>query len=425
MAVDTPAKIAVIGAGPIGLEAGLYARFLGYDVELYDRGEVAANVRQWGHVRMFSPFHMNRSTLGIAAIAAQNPGYRPPPDEAVLTGDEWYTNYLQPLSQTDLLADHLNLRTAVKSVARIGCLKAELPGDEQRRETDFRLVLEHQDGSESEATAEVVIDAGGVYHHPNYMGQGGAAALGELALRNAIEYGVPDILGRDRAHYAGLHTLVVGGGHSAATTIVQLEELQRQEPSTRFTWIIRRAATAPQTIGPLVEIPDDRLAGRAELVRRANALAANPAAGSVCWTNTEVAALARQEDQFNVMLAGDQAGTVVVDRIVANVGGRPDLSVFEELQVQTCYATEGPIKLAASLLQNASVDCLVQTTPGPQALLNPEPDYYVIGAKSYGRMSNFLTSIGIQQIRQLFTIIGDREDLDLYATAINLMPTQP
>ncbi|MEC9117285.1 MAG: FAD-dependent oxidoreductase, partial [Planctomycetota bacterium] len=32
MAIDTPATIAILGAGPIGLEAALYARFLGYEV---------------------------------------------------------------------------------------------------------------------------------------------------------------------------------------------------------------------------------------------------------------------------------------------------------------------------------------------------------------------------------------------------------
>jgi hypothetical protein len=55
-------------------------------------------------------------------------------------------------------------------------------------------------------------------------------------------------------------------------------------------------------------------------------------------------------------------------------------------------------------------------TTGPQALLNPEPDFYILGAKSYGRNSRFLIATGLKQIRDLFTIIGDREDLDLYTS---------
>ena len=40
----------------------------------------------------------------------------------------------------------------------------------------------------------------------------------------------------------------------------------------------------------------------------------------------------------------------------------------------------------------------------------------MLGAKSYGRDSRFLIARGLQQIRAVFTIIGDREGLDLYAT---------
>src|SRR5512139_997665 len=111
MAIDTPAKIAILGAGPIGLEAALYARFLGYEVVVFEAGEVADSVRRWGHVRMFTPFGMNRSPLGLAAIRAQDENYRPPADDELLTGHDWIDRYLLPLSRTDLLADHLRLQT--------------------------------------------------------------------------------------------------------------------------------------------------------------------------------------------------------------------------------------------------------------------------------------------------------------------------
>jgi 2-polyprenyl-6-methoxyphenol hydroxylase-like FAD-dependent oxidoreductase len=88
MAIETPARIAVIGAGPIGLEAALYARYLGYDVDVYERGRVAENLLQWGHVRMFSPFGQNRSPLGLAALKAQDPAWQPPGDDELLSGRE-------------------------------------------------------------------------------------------------------------------------------------------------------------------------------------------------------------------------------------------------------------------------------------------------------------------------------------------------
>ena len=153
MAVDTPAKIAVLGAGPIGLEAALYARFLGYDVDLFDRGRVAENVLRWGHVRMFSPFAMNCTPLGLAALQAQDPSYEPPGEGDLLTGREYATRYLLPLSRTDLLADHLQLHTTVLSVSHEDLLKGELVGDPERADFDFRILSLDADGREKITSA--------------------------------------------------------------------------------------------------------------------------------------------------------------------------------------------------------------------------------------------------------------------------------
>jgi hypothetical protein len=109
------------------------------------------------------------------------------------------------------------------------------------------------------------------------------------------------------------------------------------------------------------------------------------------------------------------------DEIIANVGFRPDRDLYRELQVHECYASEGPMKLAAALAGTPSADCLDQQACGPQTLRNPEPNFYVLGAKSYGRKSNFLLSVGLAQIREVFTIIGDRPTLDLYASAPKLV----
>ena len=120
--------------------------------------------------------------------------------------------------------------------------------------------------------------------------------------------------------------------------------------------------------------------------------------------------------QFALRLLGVHAGDLVVDRIIANVGFRPDNRLYAELQVHECYATGGPMKLAAALMVGETSDCLNQRSAGPEALLTPEPDFYILGAKSYGRNSRFLISLGLEQIRELFTIIGDRPELNLYKT---------
>ena len=87
---------------------------------------------------------------------------------------------------------------------------------------------------------------------------------------------------------------------------------------------------------------------------------------------------------FEVELSGDHAETIHVDQIIANVGYRPCDRLYEELNL-------------------------------------PEPNFYVLGAKSYGRRSDFLFQDGLKQIRETFAIIGDRPNLDLYAGATRLV----
>lgn len=409
MAVDTPAKIAVLGAGPIGLEAALYARFLGYDVDVYEQGSVGEHIRDWGHVRMFSSFRMNRSPLSLAALRAQNKNGSLPEDDAYLTGQEYVDRFLQPLANCDLLSNCVQTHTRVLAVGREDCLKGDSSGQEERGDEEFRLLLHSIDGTEHYAQADVVIDASGTFSQPNSLGQGGLPALGERQLHEVIEYHLPDVLGSQRQQYAGKAVLVVGCGYSAATTVVALAELMEAEPETKLHWVTRR--DRPE---PLVPIENDPLPARAELTRRANEVAQSPRCShwAGCWVH-EIHHDAKTQ-QFTVTLHGQQEATLQVDRLVALVGYQPNVHLYRELQVHQCYASEGPMKLAAALLKSAGGDCLTQTSQGPDTLINPEPHFYILGAKSYGRRSDFLLSVGFQQIQELFTIIGDREELNLY-----------
>jgi thioredoxin reductase len=420
MAVETPARIAILGGGPIGIETALYARFLGYEVTVYERRQVAQHPRQsWAHVRMFSPFSMNRSKLGLAALKAQDEGYEPPRDDALLTGREWTERYLLPLSQSDLISDHIAEHTTVVSVGREHRFKHELPevGDGGDM---FRILLRSADGSERVESADAVIDVSGVFDQPNWIGQGGVPAIGEQAVRERIEFGLPDLSGEQHDRFVERRILLVGSGYSAATNAVALARIAAESPATGVTWITRRPSQ--ETSQPITRIESDRLPERDRLASSANDIALKTDSPISHWPGTSIDAIQYDADQdvFSVTLNGQHAGTFEFDRIIANVGYRPDLSLTRELQVHYCYASEGPMKLAAALLGNVSADCLDQTSCGPQTLLNPEPNFYVLGSKSYGRNSNFLFSLGLEQIREIFTIIGDRPDLDLYARAESL-----
>lgn len=421
MAVNSPARIAIIGAGPIGLEAALYARCLGYDAAIFEMGRVAESVRRWGHVGMFSPFSMNRSNLGLALLLAQAPAYSAPDDDSLLTGQQWYQQYLLPLSKCDLLVGQIYEETEVVSVGREHLLKHELPGGAARGNERFRLLVRNDSGRERFELADVVIDTSGTFAQPNWLGQGGIPAAGELLYRGRIDYGLPDILGVKRERFASQATLVVGSGYSAATSVVALAKLAGEAPDTQVTWVTRRPI-ADET-GPIPIIENDRLAARRELAVEANRLALSGNSPIRYVPGTTVAAISYDDahNRFSVDFSGKVAGAATFDNVIANVGGHPDSSIFRELQVHQCYATEGPMKLAAALLGEASADCLDQQSHGPQTLVNPEPNFYILGSKSYGRNSNFLFSIGLRQIRELFTVISGRDDLDLYGNTSNYL----
>src|SRR5258708_15909304 len=236
MGVESPARIGVLGAGPIGLEAALYARYLGYEVDLYERGRVSEHLLQWGHSRLFTPFAANASPLGISALAAQDSTWTPPAAEAFMTGRELAERYYRPLAQSDLLVDGIHEQTEMLAVARGELRKQDLAGEE-RAEADFRLLLRSSAGArfppgERFATAEVVIDTTGTYGQHNWLGQGGVPAIGELAAEPHIEYGVPDVLAQARDQYAHHHTLVVGSDPTPASVVTALVRLGHQAPFT-------------------------------------------------------------------------------------------------------------------------------------------------------------------------------------------------
>jgi cation diffusion facilitator CzcD-associated flavoprotein CzcO len=407
MAIDTPARLAILGAGPLGLEAALYARFLGYDVIVIEAGEVAEHVKRWGHLQMFSRFGHCRSPLGLAALAAQDEAYEPPADEARLTGREWREHYLLPLSATDLLVDHIRPHTRVVAVGKEVVWKGDLPGHPDRGDWSFRILVREADGKERIEMVDGVIDATGVIGTSNYLGHGGIPAVGELALAGEIDYQWPDIRGADRARFAARHTLVVGGGASAATHVVALAELAREAAGTRVTWITRREGPAG-TKGPLACDDNDPLAARQELFRAANQLAVSPDSPVTYWPATLVERISRDDPAgpLVVELSGMHAGDQRFDRIIANVGFRPDWTFSRELQWSAHSVTDEP---HSTILGTAGDD-------NGAAILQPEPNYHVLGAKSYGRRANFCFTDGLNQIRRLFQILGDRETLDLYAT---------
>jgi len=395
-------RIAVIGGGPIGLEAALAARLAQFSVKVYERGKVGEHLQRWGHVRLFSPFRMNCTAGGREAILAENPNHSFPEENACITGRQHLATYLEPLAKTKPLRECLCTDTQVLAVGRQRWLKSDSPGNGQRAQQAFRLLVREK-GKERIEEADVVLDCSGVYGQHRWLGDGGIPAPGELAAEQQIVYGLDDVLGDRRNYYAGKTILVVGGGYSAATTVCNLAELAQQSPETWTIWLARTTATQP-----IRRIVDDSLRERDRLAVRANTLATRADGNAEFHGNSVVRAIEPlgPDKGFRVSaMVGKQPRTWDVDRLIGTVGYTPDTNLYRELQVHECYASLGPMKLAAALLGAGAGDCLQQTSHGAEALRNPEPNFYVIGSKSYGRNSHFLLRIGFEQVQEVLALI--------------------
>src|SRR3954469_4546741 len=91
--------VAVIGGGPVGLAAAAHLVTRGLPVKLYEAGAtVAAHVRDWGHVRLFSPWRFNTDAAATAILRKH--GWQAPSGAALPTGGDLYSAYLEPLAET-------------------------------------------------------------------------------------------------------------------------------------------------------------------------------------------------------------------------------------------------------------------------------------------------------------------------------------
>src|SRR5688500_11508794 len=232
-----PHTVAVIGAGPVGLAAAAHLASRGIEPVVFEAGDsVGASVREWGHVRVFSPWSYNIDP--VAAELLEATGWTAPPSDAYATGDEIAPRFLEPLARAPGIAERLHLRARVVSVTRQGIDK---PKDTDRDDAPFQVIVDH-DGQAPRYLARAVIDASGTGTRPNPIGAGGVPAAGERRHAARIAYGIPDVLGSARERYAGRRVLVVGSGHSAFNAILDLVALRDSEPATEIVWATRREA---------------------------------------------------------------------------------------------------------------------------------------------------------------------------------------
>ncbi|MEL7237618.1 MAG: hypothetical protein AAGK78_02060 [Planctomycetota bacterium] len=380
--------VAILGSGPIGLEAALAAGEAGLGASVVEAGDqIAAGVRSWGHVRMFSPWRMNTSERGRKLVGLDVDL------DACPTGHELCDHYLDPLAEK--LSVDTGRRVAAVSKATLN--KYDAIGDGPTRAADaFRVLLETAHG-EMLMESDIVFDCTGSYGAANarWAGTGGMPAVGERAAREAgvVETVIPDFEAR-RDDFAGKHVILAGKSYSAMTALRALADVG----VAHVHWIVRDGQ-------PLAATEGDPLDVRSGLVNFAADLLQNPPSWLTVHAGHAIELMRPNFDgtPIAVYLGGNKE--IRADKLLSLVGYRPDESLWKHLQVHQCYATTGPMKLAATLL--GETDCMTAGQGNtPDVMLNPEPNFFVLGSKSYGTNSAFLLQTGLKQIDDVLSLLA-------------------
>jgi cation diffusion facilitator CzcD-associated flavoprotein CzcO len=388
--------IVIIGAGPIGLAAAVHVRTWGFTPHVLEAGTaVGAGIRQWSHVRMFSPWEYNIDRLAGDLLAGH--GWNAPDPTHFPTGREVVEQYLEPLAKTPELAPHIQLGAKVTAVTK---QRRDRMKDANRETTPF--VVRYIDGDgEHEILAQAVIDASGTIDSPNPAGASGLPALGERATASQIAYGMPDVFGTQRARYGGKRVVVVGSGHSAFNVLVDLVRLAREVPGTAIEWAIRR----PSLKRVLGGGENDQLLERGRLGLRIAKLVDDGAIR--LHTSVHVDRIERSTEGL-IVRAGDQV-LPPVDEIVVATGFRPDLALLDEIRLELDPGTQSPRALAPLIDPNVH-SCGSVRPHGAEELKHPETNLYIVGMKSYGRAPTFLLMTGYEQVRSVAAALaGDWE----------------
>jgi thioredoxin reductase len=383
-------SVAIIGAGPVGLAAAAHVLERGLrPIVLEVGGNVGHSVRQWGHVQLFSPWEYN---IDRAAARLLTPtGWNSPDPHQYPTGAELIERYLEPLATRTSLADHIHTSSRVTNISRTGFDKLKTRG---REAAPFEIRYQNGKGP-TVVEAGAVIDASGTWHSPNPAGASGVPAIGEAEAADKLAYGMPDVLGRDRARYAGKTIAVLGAGHSAIGTLTDLARLAREVPETEPVWLLRGNDLAKAFGGGA----NDKLVARGEL---GAAFAALVSAGRIrVESEFRVARLGHEGSRLVVATGeGSCCRQVAVDELIVATGFRPDLDFVRELRIQLDPAIECPIALGPLIDPNEH-SCGTVRPHGARELAQDEPGFYFAGMKSYGRAPTFLMLTGYEQVRSI------------------------
>ncbi|MEU0330437.1 FAD-dependent oxidoreductase [Streptomyces sp. NPDC006233] len=399
----TELPVVVIGAGPTGLAAAAHLVDRGIEPLVVEAGPAAgAAVREWAHVRLFSPWSELVDPAAEKLLAPT--GWTRPDPSAHPSGGDWAEQYLQPLA--DALGERVRTGARVTGVSRAG---RDRIVDAGRDTQPFVVHVTRTDGAEERLLARAVIDASGTWTSPGPAGGSGLPALGERAAADRVTYRVPDLDDPAvRARYTGRRTAVLGSGASAFTALARLADLARagDGAGTKAVWILRRGISGSTFGGGTA----DQLPARGALGLAAKAAVDEGHADAVTGFRTD--AIERDGDGRLVLVGEDGRRLDPVDEVIVLTGFRPDLSFLSEIRLGLDERLQAPVGLAPLIDPNQH-SCGTVRPHGHRELSHPEQGVYLVGMKSYGRAPTFLALTGYEQVRSVAAAIaGDLEAAD-------------
>lgn len=388
--------VAIIGSGPVGLAAAAHLVKRNIPFLLFEAGTgIAANVKSWEHVQVFSPWEYNTDATAVELLE-QN-GWELPNQKALPTGKELIEDYLQPLGELPSIAPHIRLEHRVIAVNRKNLDKLKT----RNRDKQPFVVQTLCRGKRQRFEVRAVIDASGTWQIQNPVGSGGIFAEGEGENHANIFYGIPNILEEGTKRYANKNILVVGSGHSAAQVLFNLSELTESYPNTRIHWVIRK-----RNVKSIIGGKDkDQLPARGEIGKQLEKLL--EAEKLHLHTGFHLHQIERKKGQMVISGLQNEQESIIegIDEIIACTGSRPDFSFLREVRLDV-HPTVESVTALADLIDPNVHSCGTVPPHGAVELQQPEKDFYVVGMKSYGRAPTFLMATGYEQVRSVVAALA-------------------
>lgn len=413
--------VAIIGAGPIGLAAAAHLAERGQQFILFEAGSgMGQNILQWGHVRLFSPWRYNIDKAAERLLLQH--GWKPPVLTDLPLGHEIVHQYLEPLAKLPELKPYILLNTKVVSITKKHTDKMK---SAKREQTPFILYVE-RNGSTERYEARAVIDASGTWGHSNPLHADGIWTREEMDLNDHIFYGIPNLSEENTPRYEGKRIAVVGGGHSAINTLLDLVKLKETDANTEILWLMRKQTVEEAYGGE----ENDQLEARGALGNRIHRLID---AGQIqVVTPYMIEGLSNNDGKINIKgtVNGEHNEIQGIDEMIVNTGSRPDFSFLSEIRLSIDPATES-VEALAPLIDPNVHSCGTVRPHGEKELRHLEKNFYLVGMKSYGRAPTFLMATGYEQVRSIAAYLdGDLEaalkvELDLPETGVCSISNAP